>query len=243
MNKITLKKGKGFYWVPLLEKLGVRALFTSRVYDMGFEGTAIKKAYTGFGINWKDLVGIAQVHGDKVAQVGKNHRGNGLFDRSTAIQDTDALFTDAAGLPISILTADCLPVFLFDPKKKTGALAHAGWRGVHQNIIPKTLKKMQKCFGTDVSDVVSVFGPAIGLCCYEVGEEFLKHFPSGLEERQGKLYFSLTKTAYHQLKDSGVKARNIHDVGICTSCMNHEFFSYRREGELAGRSMSVLEIL
>jgi polyphenol oxidase len=243
MNKLILKKEKGFYRIPLLEEFGVRALFTSRTYDMGFEGGSRNKAYPNLGINWRNLVGISQVHGCNVVKVDKRHRGKGVLRRSTAIQDTDAVFTDAKGLPIAILTADCLPLFLFDTKKRIGALAHAGWRGVQQNIIPKTLKKMRENFKTDVSDVVSVFGPAIGSCCYEVGKEFLKYFPGKLKRRQGKLYFSLAEEAFLQLKDSGVKSRNIYDTGICTSCMNHEFFSYRREDKSSGRSMSVLEIL
>jgi YfiH family protein len=123
------------------------------------------------------------------------------------------------------------------------AVVHVGWRGAHKKIIAKTLDKMTKKFSVESKDVMSVLGPSIRSCCYEVGQEFLGHFPNGVRERQGRLYFDIIAEADRQLASLGVRPDRIYDSGICTCCAKNEFYSYRREGASAGRSMAVAEIL
>ncbi|HAJ57746.1 MAG TPA: peptidoglycan editing factor PgeF [Candidatus Omnitrophica bacterium] len=246
---LILKKQDGFYELCFFEKHGVRAVFTSRKYDMGFKRLAPgnaggrKEAYLKLGINWKRLACPLQVHGDNVFVAQEKHNGSGVFGRSGAIADTDAIVTLEAGLPLAILTADCLPVFILDPHNHCIALVHAGWRGVYQRLIGNTIAKMGKVCGSAPEHLLVALGPAIRQCCYEVGKDFTEKFrPEVLKHSGGKLYFDSADEACRQMTELGIRRENICDSRICTSCANDEFFSFRREGQKAGRSMSVMQI-
>lgn len=245
---LVLKKSDGFYNISLLEAAGFRALFTTRRFDMAFEPVGRgrrflrKDAYQKIGLDASGLVCPLQVHGDSIRIVEHRDRGKGAYERFTAIQETDALMTNQPHLPIAILTADCLPVFMADTNKKAACLVHAGWKGVHKKIVVKALRQMVETFQTALSDLMVVLGPALRPCCYEVGREFAEFFPEAIVLRGDRLYFDIAAAVVGQLLKCGVKDDQVYDTHLCTSCLNQEFFSYRREGEDAGRSMSVLEI-
>jgi len=90
----------------------------------------------------------------------------------------DALITRTPGLLLAVLTADCVPILLVDTKRRVVAAVHAGWRGTLKRIAETTLGKMRMSFDTRPRDVLAVFGPGIGRCCYEVGIEVAQGFHS-----------------------------------------------------------------
>jgi len=90
----------------------------------------------------------------------------------------DALVTATPGLALTVVTADCLPVLLFAPKRRVIAAVHAGWRGTLRRIVEKTVGVMRQRSGVDPANVVAAFGPSIQVCCYEVGEEVMEEFRS-----------------------------------------------------------------
>jgi YfiH family protein len=141
---------------------------------------------------------------------------------------------------LAILTADCLPIFFFDPKTPAIGLAHAGWRSTQEDIVSKTLKLMKDTFNSQIEDVCIGFGPAIRKCCYEVQEEFNGPFPAHIIKKGSRYYLDLAGANRKQVFDFGVRPQNFFDPEICTSCRNEDFFSYRREGESCGRMMSVI---
>ncbi len=150
------------------------------------------------------------------------------------------MVTDKKNLPLAVLTADCLSVFLYEPKTPAIGLVHAGWRSTKDNIAAETIKLMQEKFHADPKDLYAAFGPAIRSCCFEVEKEIMDSFPGGLIRRDNRYYLDLARINKNQLLDSGVKDRNIFDCGICTVCRNAEFFSYRKEKSDSGRMMSVM---
>jgi YfiH family protein len=248
---LVLTREDGFYRLGLFEKNGARALFTTQKYDMGFPRQAPRpkasrgrlEAYKKIGLQGRCVVCPSQVHGRRVFVAQDRHRGCGALARSDVVRATDAVITATPRLPIGILTADCLPVFMYDPGRRVIALAHAGWRGVHRRIISRTLEKMRRVFGVAPQHLLVALGPAIRPCCYEVGRDFLRFFPASVKQEGRKFYFDIAAEAFRELVLAGVAPQRIHDTRICTSCMEHEFFSFRRQGEAAGRSMSVMEIL
>ena len=168
-------------------------------------------------IDYRDLVCARQVHGQAIALVGDKERGRGACLSETAIADTDALITATPGVPIAVFTADCLSVLLYDPEIPCVAAVHAGWRGTQGGILAKTIAGMKKEFHAH-SETMRVFlGPCIRPCCYEVGEEFLRLFPSDVLVREGKYYFDLAEANKRQLFQSGIGAHQIVDEGFCTS--------------------------
>ena len=193
----------------------------------------------GLGIGYKDLVCAGQVHGCSVRYVTEKDRGSGARASDAAIADTDALVTDIPRLPLAIFTADCLPIFLYDPKRPAAGLVHAGWRSTKENIVIETLRSMEKNFGTGMKDLFVGFGPAIRSCCYGVGRDFEDFFPGELIKKDRNYYLNLARINLRQLLEFGVLAGNIFDCRICTSCRCEDFFSYRKEGASCGRMMSV----
>ncbi len=244
-DALTLKKSEDYYTIPLLEQFGLRAVFTTRGFPVtyrvsGGEGEVClqKRAYKKIDLSWRNLVWLSQVHGNSILvldsrQEARPHR---------SIFKADALITNQPNLPLAVLTADCLPIFMFDTGNRAIALVHAGWRGLHKKIINKVIAGMSERFSTKPSNLVAALGPAIRQCCYEVGEDFLDIFPKGAFRKNSRLYLNLAEVAARQLADNGVFKERIYDSRICTHCSSREFFSYRREGNKAGRSMAIMEI-
>jgi polyphenol oxidase len=90
----------------------------------------------------------------------------------------DGAVTDVAGLTLAVLTADCVPVLIVDPKRKAVGAFHAGWRGTVQRIVQKGVGTMRMEYGSDPRDLYAAIGPCIQQCCYAVGDEVVDRFQS-----------------------------------------------------------------
>jgi YfiH family protein len=148
--------------------------------------------------------------------------------------EADAGYTRDSGHLLSVLTADCVPILVYHPDGVIAAI-HAGWRGIKSEIIPKTLIRLP-------SAPVAVVGPAIGSCCYEVGDDlasdFENRFGSEVVDRsRSKPHLNLVRAAVDQLLSAGVA--ELEASYLCTSCHPDLFFSYRRDGS-SGRQMSFI---
>jgi YfiH family protein len=174
-----------------------------------------------------------QVHGDDILAA------HGPVESVKDYPDADAFITDEKNLALAIRTADCVPVFIFDPRRRAIGLAHAGWKGTYQSIAARTVHKMQAEYASRIADLKVVLGPGIRKCCYQVGEEFRDNFPSYVEDREGLLYADMISANRDQLLRAGVGQENILDSGTCTCC-NKDYFSFRRDGLKAGRMISLI---
>ena len=88
------------------------------------------------GIDYNDTANACVTHSDVVEVIGNDHK---LYYNTA-----DAMVTKEKGIYLSITTADCFPVIMYEPNVQVVAIAHAGWRGVVTKIIPNTLKAMEK---------------------------------------------------------------------------------------------------
>lgn len=198
-----------------------------------------RKFLGNLGVNYRDLVCAKQVHGGRVRYVTQKDLGKGSLGYGDSIADTDAFITDKKNIPLAIFTADCLAVFLYDPRRPAIGLIHAGWRSTKENIIKNSIRLMQERFASQPCALRAHFGPAIRSCCYEVAQEFADSFGRAVIKREDRYYIDLAAVNRGELLDSGVKEENISDPKICTSCRNKEFFSFRKEGDACGRMMAV----
>jgi len=193
-----------------------------------------------FGIDYQDLVSAKQVHGSSIKIATEEDKGRGALSNDNAIEDTDAFVTNTKNLPLAIFTADCLPIFLYDPNTASIGLIHAGWRSTKEHISDKAIRLMKQRFNTRPQDLYLGFGASIRGCCYEVGEEFIDYFSGDLIKRDNRYYLDLAKINRKQVLDAGIQEGNIFDSNICTSCNSEDFFSYRKEGRSCGRMMSMI---
>jgi YfiH family protein len=188
------------------------------------------------------FVTAGQTHSDNVKVIeAKETRGWERLD--DAIEDCDALITAKVGVILMILTADCVPLLLYDPVKKVVAAVHAGWKGTKAQIAAKTIETMQDRFGCDTSEIIVGIAPSIGVCCYEVGEDVASHFfgyAQELEQIGAKYRLDLPGINRRQLLLAGIKEEHIEMSGICTACATDRYFSYRKEQGCSGRFMSLI---
>jgi len=95
-----------------------------------------------------------------------------------AVLRGDALMTRQRGLLLGIQTADCVPVLIADTKTRAVAAFHAGWRGTLARIVERGVGTMRLEFGSQPKNLIAAIGPAVGACCYSVGEEVRHEFES-----------------------------------------------------------------
>ena len=137
----------------------------------------LKKVSKRIKVANNNLVLLNQIHSNRVKFVNKN-----TINRFVG----DSLVTNKKNLALGILTADCAPVLIFDPKKQNIAALHAGWKGAYKNIIKNTLKKLREK-GSKTRDLIAVVGPCISIENYEVRNDFLNKFVK--KSIQNKKYF------------------------------------------------------
>ena len=164
--------------------------------------------------------------------------------------DGDALITNVKEVPLLILTADCVPVVIIDPKNKAVGVAHAGWRGTYDKICKNTIDEMIKNYKSNPEDLICVIGPSIGPCCYEVSKDLVEKFNTNLANHAGefdiikddKYFLDLWKINELTLKDCNVKDENIINLQICTNCNHDKFYSYRKHNKTPKRIGTMIQI-
>ena len=199
-----------------------------------------KKFLSSIGIDYRALICAKQVHGKNVVYVTETNMGNGALDYDSSISEADGFLTDKKNVPIAILTADCLSVFVYDPVRPAVGILHAGWRGTEKNICAEGVRLMQEKFGSRPDELLIGFGPSIRACCCKMEKDFKSNFPFGLINRDGSVYMDIALINTRQLVSCGVKEKNIFDPQLCTFSENKDFFSFRKEAQDAGRMISVI---
>lgn len=189
-------------------------------------------------ISPEQITTARQVHGGKVVKVTQGQKGRGALDPDSALGPADGLITDCPGACLTVLTADCVPLLFFDPKKKAIGAAHAGWRGTLEGIAKNTVRALEEIFGCRPKDILASLGPAIGPCCYEVGPEVASRFGSSF--LNGKNRLDLWKANESQLLEAGIPEKNIENSELCTSCHAESFFSVRAQKGATGRFASAI---
>lgn len=195
-----------------------------------------------------------QVHGCEIREVTR------ADTTREELEGVDALVTNIPGVAISVRTADCIPVLLFDPVNKAIAAVHDGWRGTVHHLSQKVIDFMHERYGTNASDLMAVIGPGIGPVSFQVGQEVVDAFadagfpmadiladcgpkaPSADNPMAGGLHIDLWQANRWLLEEARVLTANIQVTGICTYENNDRFFSARREGIKCGRNINGIKL-
>lgn len=174
-----------------------------------------------------------QIHSDIIKTV----------DCSGDCGESDALITSRRNLGLAVVIADCTPVFIYDIKNKVVAAVHAGWRGTLENILNKTLSKLSNDFHSEPENLFVYIGPSISQNNYEVGIEVAEKFSAEyVLNKNNKFFLDVSGINYDSLVNFGVPKNQIQKSVLCTYEFNELFHSFRRDGNLSGRSLGVIAI-
>lgn len=172
---------------------------------------------------------LHQVHGVRVAAYGD------------ADNCADGAFSCTVGQPCVVLTADCLPILLARNDGSAVAALHGGWRGLLAGIIEQGVQAL-----APAGEALSAWlGPAIGACCYQVGDAVRDDFVAAHRDAAraftadgpGHWRCSLTTLARQRLHACGVQS--VAGGDHCTHCLQDDFYSFRRDGD-TGRFASLI---
>jgi YfiH family protein len=189
------------------------------------------------GARRADLYSAWQVHGRSVTVVEP---------QTEPRPECDVLVTRSSDKTLMLRYADCTPVLLADPKQRAVAAVHAGWRGSAVRAAGAAVEALRDQFGSRPQDIVAGIGPAIGPCCYTVGQDVVDAFadrPDLFIEDAGQRRLDLWEANRLALIEAGVLADHIEVAGICTQCNADRFFSHRANaGVPAGRFAAVIRL-
>tara|TARA_B100001093_G_scaffold428938_1_gene423937 strand:- start:2152 stop:2907 length:756 start_codon:yes stop_codon:yes gene_type:complete len=193
-------------------------------------------------VDLKKLSLMQQTHSNKVIIINKKNNLKKF--------NSDALVTKMKGVALGVVTADCVPIILYDIKNQIIGCIHAGWKGAFNGIVENTVKKFKKLNSNN--KIFASIGPCIGQKSYEVDLVFYKKFI--LESKKNKIYFlkknkdkrlfNLRKYVGDKLAKLNVKVNHVnHD----TFKEKNRFFSYRRSQKLHekdyGRCISIISLI
>ncbi len=192
----------------------------------------------------KNIFLLHQIHSNKYVYINKN------FNFNKKKIKADAIITNQEKLPIAVLTADCVPILLYDNKNNIIAAIHAGWKGAFKGIVKNVINFMIKK-GCKKKNIIAAIGPCIGRTNYNVKEDFKKKFIKKdkknkifFKNKKNMLYFDLPNFVKSQLKLN--KITNIDMKNVDTFVKKNNFFSARRSLGLKhddyGRNISIIMI-
>lgn len=197
------------------------------------------------GIKSENLIVPFQSHGIEIREIDNSYFKLSNDKRSNYLNKVDALYTRLTNVCIGVTTADCVPLILFDPKKKVIAVAHAGWKGTCERIAEKTILTLKEKFDCMPADIRVVIGPSISPNVYEVGKEVVDSFEKAgfdmskiVKKKDQSFFLDLWKANKLSLEKVGVLSNHIEISGICTYTEHERFFSARRLGIKSGRMLS-----
>lgn len=187
-------------------------------------------AFNNLGIDPARVLHFHQIHSDKIISISSAKEAQTYTHHP--VQDADGwlLAPFPTGWGAAIVTADCVPLFLWDATGTYAALAHCGWRGVAQGLPGKMAHELLK--KAPQTPLHAWLGPHIQACCFEVQEDVAAQFPADcIIRKDGKILVDLTAEIKRQLVQTAVAAKNIHAPYYCTCGDKENFFSWRRDHE------------
>lgn len=208
----------------LLEDIGLVAGVTTRAFSPPDERLDVARARLGAEVGMP-VASVGQVHGSAVAVV--HEAGH--------VPAHDGLVTGVPGLLLTVVAADCGLVLLGDPEAGVVGACHSGWRGTVAGVVGETIRAMAR-LGAEPGRTRAYLGPCIAVGAFEVGEEVAAQFDGAAVARRPEWprpHVDLKAELRRQLAEAGVTQVEVDEA--CTVAHNGRFYSYRVEGERAGR--------
>jgi len=198
------------------------------------------------GLSFDNFVFANQTHSANFYEVTDEDKGCGITSLTTAIPQTDALFTFSPNIVLCTLTADCVPVLFYHKERNVVGAIHSGWRGTVQEITSKTIQHLTSEKNCDPTRFHFYIGPALSMEKFEVDSDVAEQFEQ-LGYAAPFIHYKTETNKYHidnqlvvkeQCIRAGVPASQIHLDRTCTF-LSEKGFSYR-EDRKTGRHASFI---
>ncbi len=209
-----------------------------------------RRFLTAVGAKGSTMAMCNQVHGAVVrnlttADLKEDPYGKVEFE-------ADGIMTAIPGVILTVFSADCIPILLYDPKRRVAAALHSGWRGTASGIVTVAVGQMAAVYGSDPADILAAIGPGIDRCCFETHEDVPNAMTAALAG--GSLPFiDLKDNGKFAVDLKGINARRLELAGLdpahialcrdCTCCQADKYWSHRRQGTQRGSMASVIELI
>ena len=204
---------------------------------------------THFHDSLKVITDLVEIEPDSIYMAHQSHSKNIMRikkgDVNRDIEDVDAFISGDFSVCLTVKTADCVPILLYDPKIKVIASVHAGWRGTVKKILQAAIMEMISHYGSIPENILAGIGPSICPHCYEVGQEVVSavieefsYWKDILIKDDEKTYLDLQEANRQQLIHAGINPKHIETCPICTYENTDVFYSARKEGTDTGRIIS-----
>ena len=202
----------------------------------------LKKVAKKMSVKNNHLILMYQTHSNKVIEIKKNNYKKKIR--------ADAMVTKMRGIALGVVTADCVPILIYDRKNKIIGCIHAGWRGAISGVIKNTILKIRK-LNSD-NKIYATIGPCIGKESYEVDLKFFKNFVK--KSKKNRKFFTIKNRNKKLFNLREYVAKKLTEQNVVIDHVNHDtfkerdnFFSYRRSTILHqrdyGRSISTIKLI
>ena len=223
--------------------------------NRGDDPDKVKENYRLFfdscGIDAQEFVCGMQVHGNHVMIVGREQARKPYGYEE--LFEADGYVTAEAGVPLVVFTADCIPLLMADEQAGVVAAVHSGWRSTVSDIERKAVEAMES-LGASRDRICACIGPAIGRCCFEVGEEVIEGVENLLghslgeahnqdlyeKKENGKYMLDLKGALVRSMLRTGLSEDHIEVIQECTMCNPQKYWSHRLIGGERGSQAAVI---
>lgn len=259
-NDIVIRQDKELkilQFKRLLEYKDLIHAFSLKSLDFG-SNNSFKEKENEVRNSYKTLCSFLKIDEDSIVRAFQTHTNNvaiikdekGIFPEE--LINIDGLITNKKEKALSLVYADCTPIFIFDPNKSIIGIVHSGWQGTLKRIIENAISKMINEFNCNREDLLCAIGPTIRKCHFEVDEDVKNDFVNNFKDickeeefvtkknNENKYYIDTVFLNKKMLINCGILEENIIDSKFCTACNSNLTHSYRIEKEQSKRSTAVI---
>ena len=233
----------------VLYKYNLVNFITDKSVDINYSKQSrdeIRKILQGMSdYQFKKIISPRQTHTNNVVVITEDNLDNEL-------QDVDGVITKLKGVALTIATADCQSIILYDKKNEVIGNIHSGWKGTLNKILSNGINLMIKEFSSNVEDIIVCIGPSIMECCFEVDKDVVDVFNNNytdieefirlgeIKEGKQKYYIDTVGINKRELIKLGILEENIYLSNVCTMCSSDTYYSYRVYGQDSGRNVTLI---
>jgi len=223
-------------------------------FNRGDNPDRVRENYRRFcsaiGADADSIIMTGQVHGTEIRTADPSDIKSDVC--APTGYDCDGLITDKPGLVLTIFTADCIPVLLYDPVRRVIAAVHAGWRGTAGNIAGIAARKMQAEYGCLPENILAAIGPGISQCCFETHADVPDAMTAALGDAASQ-YISVLDGGKFKVDLKGINAALLVRAGLtpdhievssdCTVCLHETYWSHRVTQGQRGSQAAMIQLI